>query len=473
MSSRVVCALFLVGALLCGVHAGRTQRFSEQESASFPAQWFDQIIDHYNGETTDTFRQKYYVNDQYFDKQYGPVFMYINGEGPVWGPPQGDTNEVVMLAQKYNAMIVTLEHRFYGQSQPFSDLSTANLRYLSSRQALADWSHFVVNFTNHMLPPPSRPSTHGITIRPVFTIGGSYSGALSAWFRLKFPHISVGAIASSGVVNAILDFTAFDEHVAEAAGHACADALRRVTALAEQAVQAGGAQKDALKTLFSATTLVDDGDFFYFLADSMAEGVQYGFQDQLCNPLVAAVVANASLLPVYANYTQNVWTSSGLGVPAEYATAWQQNITIDSSKADRQWWFQTCTEFGYFQNAPSVGAIRSARVNMTYHRTHCANVFGAPLWPDTESTNEYYGGNHTEATKVIFVNGSQDPWQKASIVTSVSSLEPAIMITCNDCGHCVDLRGCPEPGAKCADQGAVDEARLAISQFVAACLYSF
>jgi hypothetical protein len=35
------------------------------------------------------------------------------------------------------------------------------------------------------------------------TIGGSYPGALSGWFRYKYPHLTVGALASSGVVNAI------------------------------------------------------------------------------------------------------------------------------------------------------------------------------------------------------------------------------------------------------------------------------
>lgn len=41
---------------------------------------------------------------------------------------------------------------------------------------------------------------------PWVTIGGSYPGALSAWFRYKYPHLTVGALASSAVVNSIVDF---------------------------------------------------------------------------------------------------------------------------------------------------------------------------------------------------------------------------------------------------------------------------
>jgi len=46
---------------------------------------------------------------------------------------------------------------------------------------------------------------------PWITIGGSYPGAMSAWFRYKYPHLTIGALASSAVVNAILDFTQFDD----------------------------------------------------------------------------------------------------------------------------------------------------------------------------------------------------------------------------------------------------------------------
>jgi len=42
------------------------------------------------------------------------------------------------------------------------------------------------------------------------TVGGSYPGALSAWFKSKYPTHAVAAWASSGVIHAIEDYTNYD-----------------------------------------------------------------------------------------------------------------------------------------------------------------------------------------------------------------------------------------------------------------------
>jgi len=264
---------------------------------------------------------------------------------------------------------------------------------------------------------------------------------------LKFPHITVGAISSYGVVNAILDFTAFDKQVATSVGEECANVLRNVTILLETLIlDSGLATKVETKHKFQADSLTVDGDFFFFAADVMAESVQYGYQDDLCIPLVNSFNAHGTtdLVDLFANYSINGWNLAyGLGTPYEYGTAYQQDVTTNENKADRQWFFQTCSELAYFQNAPSEGSIRSHMINMTYHRTRCQAVFELDLWPDTDATNEYYGGDHIAATKVFFANGSQDPWQHASVTHTLSDSEPARVIECHNCCHCVDVRTCP------------------------------
>jgi hypothetical protein len=39
--------------------------------------------------------------------------------------------------------VFAVEHRYYGESNPTADLSTSNLQWLSSRQALEDLSLFI------------------------------------------------------------------------------------------------------------------------------------------------------------------------------------------------------------------------------------------------------------------------------------------------------------------------------------------
>lgn len=81
-----------------------------------------------------------------------------------------------MVGADNNALLVTLEHRFYGASQPFPDWKTRNLEYLTSEQALADTAYFIDQKNFEFL--------HSIGRKPEWiVIGGSYPGALSAWFK--------------------------------------------------------------------------------------------------------------------------------------------------------------------------------------------------------------------------------------------------------------------------------------------------
>jgi len=66
---------------------------------------------------------------------------------------------------------------------------------LNSEQALKDLAYFVNEMNVNKM--------YNINNNPWIAIGGSYPGALSAWFRYKYPHLTVGAVASSAVILAI------------------------------------------------------------------------------------------------------------------------------------------------------------------------------------------------------------------------------------------------------------------------------
>jgi len=111
-----------------------------------------------------------------------------------------------MVGASENALLISLEHRYYGDSQPFSDWSTSNLKYLSSQYALADIAYFIDTMNARFLTNIGRKPDW-------ITIGGSYPGALSAWFKSQYPTHAIGAWSSSGVINAIEDFKTFDNQI--------------------------------------------------------------------------------------------------------------------------------------------------------------------------------------------------------------------------------------------------------------------
>jgi len=60
-----------------------------------------------------------------------------------------------VLAKEFNAVLVYMEHRYYGNSMPFNNQHTAykpeNLKYLTVEQALEDYSEFLHYFRKDVL----------------------------------------------------------------------------------------------------------------------------------------------------------------------------------------------------------------------------------------------------------------------------------------------------------------------------------
>lgn len=106
------------------------------------------------------------------------------------------------LSKATGGLSVVLEHRYYGTSFPTPDLSTENLRFLTTDQAMADSAYFAehVVFKGHESKPLSPKDT------PWIAYGGSYAGAFTAILRTLYPDVYFGGISSSGVNEAVSRF---------------------------------------------------------------------------------------------------------------------------------------------------------------------------------------------------------------------------------------------------------------------------
>lgn len=122
-----------------------------------------------------------------------------------------------MVGAKNGALLYSLEHRYFGDSQPFDNWETKNLEFLTTIQALADIASFIDGQNEHL----------GYKADWII-IGGSYPGALAAWFKSKYPDHALGAWSSSGIIHAIKDFSNADLDIfmrTEESGPECTHAI--------------------------------------------------------------------------------------------------------------------------------------------------------------------------------------------------------------------------------------------------------
>ncbi|KAL4560829.1 hypothetical protein LXL04_032984 [Taraxacum kok-saghyz] len=133
-------------------------------------------MDHFNfnKESYMTFQQRYVVNSKYWGgpNDSSPIFLFV-----------GD-NVDIMEDIEYVGFPLVLASRFKGL-----------LVYIE--QALADYAQIIIDVKKNMSAENC----------PVITVGGSYGGMLASWFRLKYPHVTYGALASSAPILYFLGLT--------------------------------------------------------------------------------------------------------------------------------------------------------------------------------------------------------------------------------------------------------------------------
>ncbi|CAK7227153.1 hypothetical protein SCUCBS95973_006446 [Sporothrix curviconia] len=426
---------------------------------------FQQLLDH-ETPSLGTFNQSYWYSTEFWTGPGAPVVLFTPGESAAADYTGYLTNATItgQFAQAIGGAVIMIEHRYWGDSSPFANLTTKNLQYLTLANAIADLTYFAEN----VQLPFDTNGTANAPNAPWVLSGGSYSGALTAWVE----HIAPGTFwayhASSAVVEAQGDFWQYFEPIKQGLPQNCSSDVELVVKYIDD-VMAKGTDADiqALKNKFGLGSVEHNDDFanvllngpalwqshdFYTNYSQVFEFCDYvenaiaGVFNSSCTPGTAPSATGVGLKKALNGYAK--WTKDVLlpGYCEGYGPSFQGKLNtacMDTHNAsnpiytdtsvdnaiDRQWTWLLCNEpFMYWQTAAPAGtaSLVSSLVNYDYLQSACALYFpeedgytfgsSSKVGKTPGDVNKYTGGwSNANTTRLIWANGQYDPWRDVTV----------------------------------------------------------
>ncbi|TKR58868.1 hypothetical protein L596_030256 [Steinernema carpocapsae] len=421
---------------------------------------FKQKIDHNANANlkNNTWDQHYQQMSEYHDKKAKDslVFLMIGGEGaatPNWVANKG--LQYIQWAKEFGAMVFQLEHRFFGASQPFTIMSTENLKYLTTHLALEDLANFI-NTVN------ADPKKYGLQGKPRWiTFGGSYPGSMAAWFRSQYPSLTLGSVASSAPLWLKLDFyeyTMVMEDTIRNESAACYNTFNKTfTMLQQKTLTTDGRNfinKNFGKNTVNLTPLFNDNNvtmlqltnFLSNVYDVVQGVIQYTYDgrnnmtvegynvhtmcnyltgngtklpntdDELMTNLVKFLVWSNKANNVNANLSQNAFNNDYKAMIAPLQATNYSDTNGNPNFDMRGWMWLCCNELGWFQTTSQGYTIFQDIVPLGFYFQQCEDIFGDSINASHVRDqnhirqNAYGGYDYFNATNLVLPNGSLDPW---------------------------------------------------------------
>lgn len=427
-------------------------------SELYPAHNISVPVDYFHNESRYEPHSDEYFNLRYwFDASHykpgGPVIVLQSGETSGVGRlPFLQKGIIAQLIQATNGIGVILEHRYYGTSFPTPDISTENLRFLTTEQALADQAYF----SQHIKFPGLEDHDLSSNTTAHIGYGGSYAGAYVAFLRKQYPDVYWGTISSSGVTKAIYDYWQYYAAIAKYGPEACISTQQILTHMVDNIV-IGKNDTNLTSTLKDAFGLGDlthiedftnqlasgvgnfqslnwdpevtSDEFYNYCANISSTNVEYPETEakrSTATHLLEAggYASNSTLVNQLLNYigyinatvVSRCTDSTQDECFSNYNTTFYEQDSIDQ-QGWRSWAYQYCTEWGYLQTGSGVPAdqlpLISRTIDLEYSTLVCKYAFNITTPPEVDRINKY-GAYDIAYPRLAFLDGEWDPWRPAS-----------------------------------------------------------
>ncbi|KAG6178013.1 hypothetical protein E4U36_006790 [Claviceps purpurea] len=425
---------------------------------------FQQLLDHKNPHLG-TFSQRYWYNTEWWAGPGAPVILRAPEEVDGWDGNVGNSTQSFEFGRTNKAAIIALEHRYYGESSPFQNLTTTNLQHLTLDNAIQD----IVYFANNVVLPFDKKRTSSPDKAPWVLTGCSYAGALSAWVQRLAPGTFWAYHCSSAVVEAISDFWQYFEPTKAGMPKNCSSDLRMAIAHIDKVLASGDVKAgNDLKKRFGLEA-IPNNDFGEALHTGVDDWQDISFDPSWYNPFYDFCDYIENVFPEAKNNSKShkhLPGPEGVGLhKALHGFArWSNEVLIpnncnsypywanqgnhsvecfdynnpqnpmfhDTSVenwANRQWWWFLCNEpFEWWQVSGPAGqdtGLVSRFMDVNYKRAVCKNffaregnnTFGLDAGRTVDMINKKTSGWDIGKTeRVMWVGGEFDPWRPATVL---------------------------------------------------------
>lgn len=233
------------------------------------AGFFQQLIDH-NNPSLGKFTQRYWWNADHYAGPGSPIVLNAPGENNADGYGGYTTNRTLpgLFAQSNGGAAVLLEHRYWGGSSPYKNLTAETLQYLNLDNSIQD----LIYFANHVEFPFDPKGTSRPDKAPWILSGCSYPGALTAWTNVLAPGTFWAYHCSSAVVEVISNLWEYYDPIEKAMPRNCSTDYKSVIAHIDKTFTTGTPEKrQRLKKLFGFGDLKHDDDFSSAIVSSLGQ----------------------------------------------------------------------------------------------------------------------------------------------------------------------------------------------------------
>ncbi|GMR32237.1 hypothetical protein PMAYCL1PPCAC_02432 [Pristionchus mayeri] len=450
---------------------GGARRAHQQAGTSIPSDkypdvvtdFYPQKVTHFDDTKKDTYQQRYRYNGK-FSKKNDIVFLLIEGESEAAEKWIGyDKYQWLQMAATHGADAFQLEHRCFGQSRPYPDLSANTLQYCLMEEALEDVATFIQAMNEKM----------NYTNPRWVTFGGSYPGLLSATFRSIHSELTVGAVASSAPITLPFDTWEYAWSMEETfkTVPGCAEAIQDSFSHAQQ-MTLDVEQRKKLNTKLhlnppftDSTPYIEIDNFLYNVFAVFQDIVQYsmdGRSEVTKGKDGKGIYKLCSLMqttddPIDKLWNVITWSNDvdGNAPLTEFANSYDaflvylRNETFDDENgleqaSNRGWLWLQCSQLGLQQTTDQGRNIFGQILPINYFIRMCKDGFGAELmsaqnqYDRTAALRKKYGTGDYKATNVVLPNGSFDPWHKLGFYTPDED-NGVVPILIDGTAHCADM----------------------------------